>query len=301
MRVRDAFFDEIYRRTQSGNDIVIVSSDIGAPSLDDFRKEFPHRFINVGIAEQNAVAVASGLQLAGKHVIYYGLNPFPVTRAFDQVRNIMEALQIPITVAALNAGTCSADAGYTHMAIENMSIMRTLPHVQLVNPSDTTIARKIARECIENPCPRYIQFDKFAQDACYLDENQIDLKKGFITNQIESELVVITYGIMSRIILGLNLQIKVIDCFSIPVDESALINDIQNAKRIITVEDGILNGGLGSMLLEILSDNELNIPVIRKGLRLLNGMPKEYLNRDKVFDYEQLSMSELQNTIEELL
>ena len=167
MRVRDAFFQEIYDLTKKGRDIVIVSSDLGAPSLDLFRKDFPHRFINVGIAEQNAVAVAAGLQLAGKQVIYYGLNPFPVTRAFDQMRDIMESLQIPITVTALNAGTCSADAGYTHMAIENMSVMRTLSHVRKINPSDEIMARMLARECIAHPCPRYIQFDKFIEDSCY--------------------------------------------------------------------------------------------------------------------------------------
>lgn len=301
MRVRDAFFDEIYDLTKKENDIIIVSSDIGAPSLDLFRQEYPHRFVNVGIAEQNAVAVAAGLQLAGKHVIYYGLNPFPITRAFDQVRNVMEALQIPITVTALNAGTCSADAGYTHMAIENMSIMRTLPHVQLVNPSDITMARRLAHECIEHPCPRYIQFDKFIQDVYYDDADEIDFNRGFMTNQLESNIIIITYGIMSRNILNLDLPVKVIDCFSIPVDECALIQEIKNAKVVLTVEDGILNGGLGSMVLEILNDNGMSIPVLRKGLRFMDGMPNKYLNREKIHDYEQLSIRQLQNTIEELL
>lgn len=301
MRVRDAFFNEIYDLTKKGKDIVIVSSDLGAPSLDLFRKEFPHRFVNVGIAEQNAVAVAAGLQLAGKQVIYYGLNPFPVTRSFDQVRNIMEALQIPITVTALNAGTCSADAGYTHMAIENMSLMRTLSHVQLVNPSDETVARKLAQECINNPRPRYVQFDKFIQGIYYETKDEIDFSKGFVSNQIESDLIIVAYGIMSRTMLNINLPVKVIDCFSIPIDELAFVQEIQKAKKILTVEDGVLSGGLGSIVLEILNDNCINIPVIRKGLRFLNGMPKEYLNRDKIYDYEQLKETDLRTTIQELL
>lgn len=301
MRVRDAFFNEIYNLTKEGKDIVIVSSDLGAPSLDLFRKEFPHRFVNVGIAEQNAVAVAAGLQLAGKQVIYYGLNPFPVTRAFDQVRDIMESLQVPITVTALNAGTCSADAGYTHMAIENMSIMRTLTHVQLVNPSDVTMARKLAWECIAHPYPRYVQFDKFIEDTCYESDEDIDFEKGFISNQKESDVAVITYGIMSRKILDMNLPVKVIDCFALPLDEQAFIQEIQDAKKIVTVEDGVLSGGIGSMVLEILNDNGITIPVIRKGLRFSSGMPKAYVNRDQIFDSENLTDSDLRGIILDLL
>ena len=73
MNVRDAYFSEIYKLVKNGEDIVIVSADLGAPSLDDFRKDFPHRFINIGIAEQNLLSVASGIALTGKHVIAWGL------------------------------------------------------------------------------------------------------------------------------------------------------------------------------------------------------------------------------------
>ena len=98
MIVRDAYFSEIYELTKLGEDIVIVSADLGAPSLDLFRRDFPQRFISVGIAEQNLLSVAAGIALAGKKVIAFGLNPFPVTRAFDQMRNLLNNLQIPITV-----------------------------------------------------------------------------------------------------------------------------------------------------------------------------------------------------------
>ena len=90
MKIRDVFFHGIYQLVKEGEDIVVVSSDLGAPSLDCFRKDFPNRFINVGIAEQNLIAVASGLQLAGKKVVAYGLNPFPANREYCCFKDIEE-------------------------------------------------------------------------------------------------------------------------------------------------------------------------------------------------------------------
>ena len=155
MNVRDRFFYEIYGQVKSGEDVSLVSTDLGAPSLDDFRRDFPQRFVNVGIAEQNAIAVAGGLCLAGKKVVTYGLNPFPVTRAFDQIRNLMASLELPITVAALKAGTATAEAGMSHMALENISLLRTLKNVRIISPSDETISKMAVDEMISRPAPRY--------------------------------------------------------------------------------------------------------------------------------------------------
>lgn len=299
MKVRDVFFNAIYQRTKEGEDIVIVSSDIGAPSLDDFRKDFPNRFINVGIAEQNSIAVAAGLQLSGKKVITYGLNPFPVTRAFDQVRNVMASLQIPITVTALNAGTCSADAGYTHMAIENVALMRSLKNIKIVNPSDEAVAQKLTTVILNEPYPRYIQFDKYVEGTLY-DQKDIDFETGFITNKVDSAVVVISYGIMAQQLMKLNIPVKVIDCFSLPISETKFVEEVKNCTQIMTVEDGVINGGIGSMIVEILSDKGMPIPVKRKGLRFIDGYPHVYTNRELLWDGEQLSFSELECEIRKM-
>ncbi len=299
MKVRDVFFHEIYKKTKHGEDIVIVSSDIGAPSLDDYRRDFPNRFINVGIAEQNLLAVSSGLQLAGKKVVAYALNPFPVTRAFDQVRNLMASLQIPITVTALNAGTCSAEAAYTHMPIENLSLMRTLRNLQIVNPSDEAIARKLADAVVEEPYPRYVQFDKYIEGTLYAAED-IDFRKGFITNGKESTIAVVAYGIMAHQLMKLDLPVKVIDCYSLPVQEEEFIQEIEGCTKIVTVEDGVAEGGVGSMALEILNDRGIQIPVVRKGLRFRQGYPNIFTNRELLWQEEGLDLLGLEQEIRKL-
>lgn len=299
MNVRDEFFYNVYKKTKVGEDIVVVSSDIGAPSLDTYRKDFPHRFVNVGIAEQNLIAVSSGLQLVGKKVIAYALNPFPITRAFDQVRNLMASLQIPITVAALNAGTCSAEAGYTHMPIENLALIRTLKNIQIVNPSDGTIAKKLVNEIVEKPFPRYVQFDKYITGSIY-QERDIDFEIGFVTNQMKSQIAVISYGTMAYQLMKQKLPVKIIDCFCIPFSEEKLIEEIKDCTYIVTVEDGILNGGIGSIVLEIFNDKGIKIPVMRNGLRFAKGYPHIFTNREFIWKEEHLSIPEIKEEIQKI-
>lgn len=290
MKVRDKFFETVYQRTKQGEDIVIVSSDLGAPSLDDFRQEFPHRFVNVGIAEQNAIAVAAGLQLAGKKVITYGLNPFPVTRAFDQIRNLASSLNIPVTVTALNAGSCSADAGYTHAAIENISLINTLHNLSAFNPTDETIAELLVDEIIEKPMPRYIQFDKQLEGTFYEKKN-ISFDKGFVSNMVDSDVVIVAYGIMAVKCMKAVSEIKILDCFKIPFDVKSFIEEVNDCRQIYTLEDGIIHGGIGSIVLDILNDNQINIPIKKYGMRLKNGYPQVFADRDYLWKYEGLDIN----------
>jgi transketolase len=301
VRVRDAFFTEVYRRTCEGEDIVIVSSDLGAPSLDDFRRDFPERFINVGIAEQNSIAVAGGLSWAGKKVITYGLNPFPVTRAFDQVRNVLASLQIPVTVTALNAGSCSAEAGYTHMPVENMPIMRTLKNVDILNPSDEAMAVKLVGEVVDNPKPRYVQFDKYI-DGRILNEDDIDFDKGYVaegSGKVASKIALVTYGIYAYELRKkkLPVNVKLIDCFKLPIDEDKFLKELDGVERIYTVEDSIAPGGIGSMVLEILNDRGLYIPVEKKALFNKTGYPEVYMNRSMLWEREGIAVDDIVNEL----
>lgn len=297
MNVRDRFFYEIYNRVKSGEDVSLVSTDLGAPSLDDFRRDFPQRFVNVGIAEQNAIAVAGGLSLAGKKVVTYGLNPFPVTRAFDQIRNLMASLELPITVAALKAGTATAEAGVSHMALENISLLRTLKNVRIISPSDETISKMAVDEMMSRPAPRYIQFDPFITDVLY-DETEIDYKKGFALSGPRSDIAIVSTGIWAHRLKRENLQVRLIDCFALPLCEEDFCDELKHYKRIITIEDGVERGGIGSMTLEILNDYRVAIPVERMALKLGNGYPHVLSDRNLIFEQEGLTLDNLKKKLE---
>ena len=287
MTVRDAFFRRLYERTRSGEDIVIVSSDIGAPSLDDFRKDFPDRFVNVGIAEQNALAVAAGLSVTGKKVITYGLNPFPVTRGFDHLRNLLSSMGIPVTVTALNAGSCSAEAGYTHIAVENMSIMRTLKGIRIVNPTDEKMAERLADEIIDNPKPTYVQFDKYISGEIY--DGEISFEKGYMTYGEDDDTLVLTYGIFVRELIRLGVKAKVIDFFCLPVSEESLVDVLKKYERIICVEDGVESGGIGGMILEIMNRHDIYKKVIIKSIHFDSYCSHHYINRSLLWEKEGMT------------
>jgi transketolase len=284
--VRDIYFETIYDLIKQGEDIVVVSADLAAPSLDIFRKDFGNRFINVGIAEQNLITVACGLALSGKKAIAYGLNPFPITRAFDQIRNTVSSMNIPITIAALNAGLCSAESGATHLAVEDVCLMRTLPRIKTVNISDQIIAKKAAYNSAFSSQPSYIRFDK--QISCQLyDQNEIDFNLGFTVHGNGRDVAIITTGYQVGLFkdqinkfIDRGLNVTLIDCYALPLDETKLLEVLKNVKVIVTVEENCLAGSLGSMILEILSDNEILKPVKRFGINFQNGYPSNFGDRE---------------------
>ncbi len=306
--VRDSFFNTIYELTKSGEDIYIITADLGAPSLDEFRRDFPERYISIGIAEQSLVAVAAGLALGGKKVIAYGLNPFPVTRAFDQVRILMAEQKIPITLCALNAGLCSAECGYTHMPIEDIAMLRTLSNVEIVNPTDETISRKLAKEIVSSDIPRVIRFDK-ALNGCIYNEEDIDFRKGYVVSgsNKESKVGVVTSGCYAREIRNwiaendCESNVKLLDLFSLPVDEEALVKELMACEHIVTIEENVLQGGIGSMILEILSDKSCGKRVKRMGLDLRKGYYDVFTGREYIRKEQQIDIVRVGQEISRLL
>lgn len=275
MTVRDAFFSYVYEKSKD-IDLKIVTPDLGAPSLDAFRRDYRERYISVGIAEQNLLSVSAGLVRSGAHVIAYGLNPFPITRAYDQVRNLMSSLQYPIILTALNVGTCSAEAGYTHMPIEDYTITRCLTGIITLDVSCEEMARGSLDFALDCGSPIYIRFDKRIQGTVYR-KDELDFKKGFVARGF-GKLAVLSYGFLARqayqvqgILEGQRLPIKVIDIFSSSFDRQLLAKELEGSNSFLTLEDNVLPGGFGSMVLELLSDMQIRKPLIRKGIRQYDG------------------------------
>jgi transketolase len=282
--VRDIFFNSIYEQIQRGEDYYIVTSDLGAPSLDDLRKFYPERFISVGIAEQSLISISAGLTMAGHKVIAYGLNPFPVTRAYDQIKSVVAGLNVPLTICGLNAGLCSAESGYTHIPAEDFGMLRMLPNIDIYNPTDCTVSRLLADTTAFIKHPRFIRFDKKLGEKIY-EKEEIEIEKGFsVYGPENAEITVVTLGIyvpgMRLLANEFGESIKVIDIFKMKPGIPELVKALRNSKTIVTLEENMLEGGLGSFILEVLSDSNLTIPTHRLGVRF---MPyRVFANRDYI-------------------
>ena len=173
---RDAFFSRVYEMMKEDQDIVIIVADMSTPVFDKVRKEFPDRFINVGIAEQNAILIASGLAKQGKKVFVYAIASFMILRCFEQIRVENSIMGIPITIVGVGAGFSYDDSGPTHHLFEDIAMMRLLPNMTIHSITDNYMARKVAEESIEMETPNYVRLERHVEPDIYSDN--LDLSQG---------------------------------------------------------------------------------------------------------------------------
>lgn len=296
---RDAYLKEIVKAIYDGEDVYLVAADLAAPCLDKIRADYPQRYVPVGIAEQNLIQVASGLSLAGKKAIAYTVNPFIVFRAFDQLRNCSCLMNLPMAMVAIGAGINSY--GITHFTFEDINILRGVPKLKILNVSDINLANHAARKTLNLSGPLFVRIDRLINQEYALTAT--DLEHGYrILNRAAGKVCVVSTGLMSSECLEVlqsradfSERATLIDVFAFPFDEKSLVNELQNYSQIITVEELRLQGGLGSAILEALSDAGIYIPVKRLGVDMYNKLSPFYGSREwhlKNFGLDKDSIAE---------
>ncbi|MCL2202469.1 MAG: hypothetical protein FWB88_00820 [Defluviitaleaceae bacterium] len=286
MNTREAFLSELYSIAHRDNDIFFIATDLGSPSLDVFRKNLSGQFLNVGIAEQNAVLVASGIALSGKRSYVYGLAQFLVLRAFEQVRIYPAGMNLDVTLLGTSVGVANDVAGPTHHTIEDIALMRILPNMQIWSISDEYMAKAFARMSYEVKGPKYIRFDNEMLPAVY--NESADFTQRIHTFGEKSDICILSCGNMLHVALAVKdvlnkkgVQVCVADTAILPLSS----NEIEelSAKVIFTLEEHTLPGGLGTHVLEIISDNNLQIQVRRVGFDFSKGYYRKNGNRSQIY------------------
>jgi len=273
---RDAFFDRLYELARADSDIVIVAADMSAPALDKFRRDMSAQFVNVGIAEQNAILIASGLAIAGKKVFAYAIAPFITLRCLEQIRVENGIMNIPITIVGMGTGLSYDSDGPTHHLIEDIAVLRAFPNVEIDSISDTVMAAAYAELSCDKKLTNYIRLDKDLYPTIYNPD--YDFSQGIAQVESGSENIVIATGPMVHVARQIinspqfeDSDIGLVDVFQIPINESVLLDMIDGAKRVITLEEHFLPGGLGSAVCEVLNDNGVSVGVKRLGLDINAG------------------------------
>ena len=294
---RDAFFTRRYEMMKDDTEILIVVADMSTPVFDKVREDFPHRFFNVGISEQQAILLASGLAKEGKKVFVYAISTFMIMRCYEQIRVSQGVMKFPITIVGVGSGYSYDDSGPTHHMLEDISIMRVLPHMTIHSISDNVMARRVAEESVEMNTPNYVRFDRHIRPDIYKDDD--DLSFGYNVLEEGTDGYFISTGIMTDMaIQHYDGRLGIIDLHTIPCHESSLSEIIQD-KKVITLEEHFLPGGLGSYVLEIISDNDLNTKVRRIGLK--QAYIYRYGGRQDNWDYHDLKTSRIIKEVESLL
>ena len=270
--MRDAFFDELYEIAREDKDVILLSADMGAPSLDKFREDLLKLYFNVGIAEQNMINLATGLALEGKKVFVYAIMPFATLRCYEVIKVNLSLMKIPVTVVGVGAGFGYDDSGPTHHATEDLAAMRALPNMNIICPSDIVMTASAARMSRRMTTPNYVRLDREVLPVIYRSDT--DFSDGLSVLREGADVCLISAGNMVHIALEIADRLQdsamaagVIDLYRIkPINQELLLRSLESARRVVTLEEHLLDGGLGSAVLEVFADSGKSLPVKRFGI-----------------------------------
>jgi transketolase len=276
--MRDILLNRIWQSMGENEKIFFVSADFGSPVLDKIREDFPRRFINVGIAEQNLINISAGLALEGYIVFAYAIAPFITMRCFEQIRVslalLSEVRPMNVNLIGVGAGYSYVVSGPTHQCYEDITLMRALPNFQIFSPSDHVSAGALFERCINKSGPKYLRFDAQVLPVIYeLSPPNLDI--GFHVHRNGDEVCMLATGYMMKTALQvadalgeLGLQVGVVDLIDITgFDTNAMSSLLKSYKGLVTLEEGFRGrGGIDSMMFEFNSRNHLDIPILNMGV-----------------------------------
>lgn len=277
---RQSYGEALAKLGEENKDIVVLDADLsGATKTSIFANKFPNRFFDMGIAEQDMMGTAVGLSTFGKIPYVSTFAMFAAGRAYDQVRNTIAHTDSNVKICATHAGITVGEDGATHQMLEDIGMMRMVPRMTVISPSDDVQTKWVIEEISKINGPFYIRLSRLSTPVIYDEEfvkiNNIkfEIGKGIQIGEgtdgsIIATGVTVAEALKAQAILkqkGIN--VRVIDLHTIkPIDKELVIKCAKETKKIITIEDHNIVGGLGSAVCETLSD-ECPTKVIRMGIK----------------------------------
>lgn len=260
--------------------IFFTCADFGSPVLDKIRADFPDRFVNVGIAEQNLINVSAGLALEGYKVFAYAIAPFITMRCFEQLRVslalLSEVRPMNINLIGVGAGYSYVVSGPTHQCYEDITLMRALPNFRVLSPADHVTASTMFEVCSENNGPKYLRFDAQVLPIVYSEKiGAPNLSLGFHILRSGSRICMISTGYMSHTSMKVaerlaqdGINVTLIDLFDITgFDQTAMKALIRAHDGLITLEEGFRGrGGIDSMFFDIVAREKLAMKQLNIGV-----------------------------------
>lgn len=258
--------------------IVVLDADLSkSTKTDSFKKVYPERFVNVGIAEGNMMSVAAGLSACGKIPFASSFAMFAAGRAFEQIRNSICYPKLNVKIGATHAGISVGEDGATHQCLEDIGIMRTLPNMTIINPADAAEARLAVKAAIDHEGPVYMRFGRLAVSTIFGEDYKFELGKGVqLANGKDVSIIatglMVPYALEAKTALAeIGIDARVINIHTIkPIDSEIIIKAARETGAIVTAEEHNIIGGLGSAVAEVLAENA-PAPMLRVGTRDVFG------------------------------
>jgi len=304
--MRKTSLNMVYELAKKDDRVLFIGSDLGPGVLNNFKKDFPDRFFMEGIAEQHIVGMAAGLAFDGFIPYVNTIAVFLTRRCFEQVALDLCLHNLPVRLIGNGGGLVYAPLGPTHQAIEDIGILRTLPNITIVAPCDADEMQRLMVASLDWPHPLYIRLAKGGDPIISKPEFGFEIGKG-INLREGKNVTFITTGITAQRAddACLKLSDENIECglFHMhtikPFDHAGLIKATKSADLVVTIEEHVLNGGLGSAVLESFSDHGIIKKVFRMGIP--DVFSSQYGSQDIIMEGFGLASSNIVKTVKRLI
>jgi len=260
--MRTAFIQELIRQARSHPRLFLVVGDLGYSVVEPFAQEFPDRFLNAGVAEQNMTSLAAGLASEGWHVFTYSIANFPTLRCLEQIRNDVCYPKLPVTVVAVGAGLAYGNLGFSHHGIHDLAALRPLPHLAVLSPADPGETAESVRWLAENPGPSYLRLGKAGEKQLHSVSRGLGGPILVRPGAPNAKTALTATGSVLAVALSAaerlshhGIHLPVFSCPHLKPATSATFEALWKFPRLITLEEHVLAGGFGSLLRELAPDS----------------------------------------------
>lgn len=272
--MRYAFVNTLIKEAKKNKNIMLLSGDLGFTVFEEFKKTFPNRFINVGVAEQNMMGIAAGLALSGKIVFTYSIATFATMRPLEQIRNDVALHNVPVIIVGTGAGLSYGEAANTHYAIEDIHLMRGIPGMTILCPADPIEAVWATQTAVRLKKPLYLRLGKKGEPTIHKNTPKLQIGKGAKLTQGNDFVILATGNIVAHALWAAGLikrynkkTATVISMHTIkPIDKKLILTLTKKFPLIVTVEEHNIIGGLGSAVSEIIAEEKTTTTLLRIGI-----------------------------------
>lgn len=278
--MRKVIANTLTKWADESRDFTVLTSDLGYSIFDDFRSAYPDKFFNMGIAENNMVGVGAGLALTGRKVFIYSIATFLAAKCFEQIRDDVCYHNAPVVLIGTGAGFSYGQAGYTHYSNDDLAILRTIPDITILSPSDPVELQLLLNEVIDYDSPVYIRIGKNGEPS-FSQKTKVRVGEAYYCHEGE-RVAIVSHGTimdeamkLKELLLGDGIDASVVSSPTIKPIDKPFFKDLKSKhERIIIIEEHYQIGGLGSAL------KEIGIPVDVYGVKdrvFYEGGDQDYL------------------------
>jgi len=272
--MRIAFINALIELARENENIFLLVGDLGYGLVEPYAREFPQRFINTGIAEQNMIGVATGLALSGKTVFVYSIANFPIMRCLEQIRNDVCFHNADVKIVSAGGGLTYGALGASHHLTEDIAVMAAMPDMTVVVPCDPIEAGLATRAVAGQPSPCYLRLGRTNDPQVHKNPPDFEIGKAIKVREGKDVTLIATGGILvnvvqaAEILAGEGIEARVLSMHTIkPLDKDAVLLAASDTKAIVTVEEHNRIGGLGSAVAGVLCEaQKLAVAFLRLAL-----------------------------------